>query len=170
MGSKVADAYDQHNMLSRLAFLERGHLLKELPSVAAKRLQEDGSEADKKALALSVVMMMNSSCFRDDRGLAELSRLAVADESMRCAVFSGLGSDEDLLERLLSMDVCGENVVGWLVSIESENSLFRDVFWSKCRQLALVQDLKALGEVDQKEVKIFFTQEGFLFNASVIDE
>jgi hypothetical protein len=65
---------------------------------------------------------------------------------------------------------CRQNIIEFLVAMESENPLHRHHAWQKCVELCGQINVDKLNDVSEKEAGIFFTSIGTLYNTAIIDE
>lgn len=65
---------------------------------------------------------------------------------------------------------CRQNIIEFLIKMESANSRHRDHAWAKCLEFCEQIKIDKLNDVSEKEAAIFFTEAGTLYNTEIIDE
>lgn len=76
----------------------------------------------------------------------------------------------NVVENINVDNSCRVNAIKLLVSLGNYGHSICEVIWIFCTKFVQLIDIKKINEIDEKNVKIFFTPEGQLFNTDVIEQ
>ncbi|KAI6171348.1 TOG domain-containing protein [Aphelenchoides bicaudatus] len=170
--TKQIDAINQHNMFDASQLLEHSHFIKKLPSILRQFVSS--KQANKQELAelvFNAVVLANNNVRRNESLLKELETFLLKDEKCNKAIFEDF-FEQAIIDRVYKLEPLNarQNVIGFLIALETENSRHRQYAWKKCLDLCEKVQIDKLNEVTDKNAEIFFTPEGTLCNSGIIDE
>ncbi|KAI6215267.1 hypothetical protein M3Y94_00365800 [Aphelenchoides besseyi] len=170
---KLLDAHDPHNISTLDDLFVRSTVFSSIPKIVTVAVVEN-STTSKETLAKLVfqgILLANNAVKRNEKMLRAFATALLNTELTNQLVFETF-FDCGIMEILYELEPlkCRQNTIGFLVSLESENSRHRDYAWQRCITISNQMDLKKLNDVSETETNIFFTPEGVLCNTMVIDE
>ncbi|KAI6240148.1 hypothetical protein M3Y99_00501900 [Aphelenchoides fujianensis] len=168
--TKVIDARDPHNLVNLDVVLARLNVFASLPTVLTTAITQNDTKEWVADLLLHAIILANNAVKRDEKTVKNLANVILKSEVLNNLVFHTF-FDCGIMERVYELEPlkCRQNVIGFLVALESENPRHRDHAWAKCRSLAAQVDLKQLNDVSENDTAVFFQPEGSLYNTAVID-
>lgn len=109
-------------------------------------------------LVFNVIILANNTIRQDETMLKNLSKILLQRSDCSRAIFEDF-FNLGYIYRVYSLEPlrCRQNIIGFLVGLESENARHRNFAWEKCKELCEQMEITKLDKIEEKEAAIFFT-------------